>query len=98
MKKIILALLLISQVAFALNATYKGNKYALCMSEQYLDDWTGFIHDKDTESMKAYFGSKCIMLKRPVKVSGVDSHVFSGTASFIYKGQRLWGYYEGIER
>jgi len=98
MKKIIIALLIVSQSVFALSANYKGDKYALCMSEQYLSDWTGFIVDKDKASIKAYFGSKCIMLKHSVRVSAVDSHLFSGTVSFVYKGQKLWGYLEGIEK
>ena len=98
MKKVVFILFLMSQSVFALSATYHGEKYALCTSEQYLDDWTGFINDKDKSSITSYFGSKCIMLKNSVSVSSIDTHMLSGTVSFFYKGHKFWGYMEGIER
>ena len=98
MKKIILTLLILSQSVFALNATYHGETYALCTSEQYFDNWSTFINDGDRSSMEAYFGTKCIMLKNSIQVSSVDAHIFSGKVSFFYKGQKFWGYMEGIEQ
>ena len=98
MKKVIISLLILSQVLFALNATYHGEKYILCSSERYLDDWVGFVNDGDKASMRSYFGNQCIMLKNPIQVSSVDSHIFKGTVSFFYKGYKFWGHLEGIER
>jgi len=98
MKKVIFILLFISQSVFALSATYHAEKYALCTSKQYLDNWTTFINDRDQASINSYFGTKCIMLKNSVHVSSIDTHIFSGTVSFFYKGNKLWGYMEGIEQ
>jgi len=98
MKKVIFTLLFLSQSIFALSATYHGDKYALCTTKEYLDDWTGFINDGDKLSINSYFGSKCIMLKNSVNVSSIDTHIFSGTVSFFYKGHKFWGYIEGIKQ
>jgi len=96
MKKIIFSLILLSSIAFAQSAMYKGG-YPICMSEQHLDDWTSFSVDGDKESMLAYYGSKCIKSVDAVRVSAIDTHMMSGKVSFVYRGTRLWGYYEGIE-
>ena len=98
MKKVIFILLFLTQSIFALSATYHGEKYALCTSKQYLDDWSTFIKDGDQSSINSYFGNKCIMFKNSIHVSSIDTHIFSGTVSFFYNGHKLWGYIEGIEQ
>lgn len=96
MKKVFLGLVLLTSIVFAQSGMYKGS-YPICMSEQYLDDWTSFSVDGDKESMLAYYGTKCIMSTDAVRVSAINTHMLSGKVSFIYKGTRLWGYYEGIK-
>ena len=98
MKKVILILFLVSQSVFALNGVYHAEKYVLCTTKEYLDDWANFINDGDRASMNSYYGTKCIMLKNSVNVSSIDTHIFSGTVSFFYKGHKFWGYMEGIKQ
>jgi len=98
MKKVILILLFVSQSVFGLSATYHAETYVLCSSKQYLDDWASFLNDGDKASINSYYGSKCIMLKNSVHVSSIDTHIFSGTVSFFYKGHKFWGYMSGIEQ
>ena len=96
MKKVFLGLILSTSIVLAKSGMYKGN-YPICMSEQYLDDWTSFSVDGDKESMLSYYGSKCIKSTTAVRVSAIDTHIMSGKVSFIYRGTRLWGYYEGTQ-
>lgn len=94
MKKIFFALLIISQILYAYSGTYKSTQYPMCSSKQYLEDWTQFSVDKDTASQRAYYGKKCFILSVNIKVSSINTSW--GKVSFFYKGQKFWGYREGI--
>ena len=94
MKKTVMALLLVSQMAFAQNGTYQSTKYVFCDSKNSLDEWTQFDVDNDKASQRAYFGKKCFQLKENISVSSIKTEW--GKVSFFYGGYKLWGYREGI--
>lgn len=94
MKKKVLLFLMAAQVAFAVNGTYESTKYVFCDSKKSLDQWTQFDVDNDKASQRAYFGSKCFLLKEDISVSGIKTDW--GKVSFFYGGYELWGYREGI--
>ena len=95
MKKKVVVFLMVSQVLFAGNKIYESTKYVFCDSKQSLKEWTQFDIDSDEASQRAYFGSKCFLLKENISVSGVKTDWEE--VSFYYAGHKLWGYGEGIK-
>lgn len=84
-----------SQIAFAVNGTYESTRYVFCDNKKSLNEWTQFDVDNDKTSQRAYFGTKCFLLKEDISVSGINTEW--GKVSFSYDGHKLWGYREGIK-
>jgi len=95
MKKVIL-LITMGAFLFGANGIYESKKYPFCTSERYLNDLIQFSADSDMSSSIAYYGSsKCFLLEKNIKVSGVKTDW--GKVSFTLNGARFWGIKEGIK-
>ena len=75
-------------------------KYYVCLSEQWLDDFTSSAVRNDHASVTAYLASdKCLVLKPDLPVTIVDEPALPGTRiAFTIRGFRFYAPSEEIIR
>lgn len=75
-------------------------KYYACLSEQWLEDFTGFAVAKDFASIEAYLASdKCLVLRPNLPVRVTDDPPLPGArAAFTIQGIRFYAPSEEIVR
>ena len=75
-------------------------KYYVCLSEQWLEDFTAFAVEKDFASIKAYLaGDKCLVLRPNLPVTVTDDPALLGTrTAFTIQGIRFYAPSEEIVR